>query len=95
MIGIYWLGNIAIGAAEAIIFTLIVLITAETYRKTHAQASRTLIAFSSLMLLYSLLVVVTSVVFSYRYGSDVALPLLGVNTISLVAFIALYLLISQ
>ncbi|MDA8054068.1 MAG: hypothetical protein M0Z77_00275 [Thermoplasmatales archaeon] len=95
MIGIYWLGNIAVGAAEAIIFALIVLITAGTYRKTHAQASKTLVIFSSLMLLYSLLVVATSVIFSYRYGSGVALPLLGANVISLVAFIALYLLISQ
>jgi hypothetical protein len=95
VIGVYWIGNIVIGAAEIVLFALIVAMTHGTYRRTRARVTRTLFLFSALMLLYSLLVVSVSVGFSYRYGSGVALPLLGINAVSLVAFLLLYLFISQ
>ncbi|MEM0128527.1 MAG: hypothetical protein QXO03_05555 [Thermoplasmatales archaeon] len=63
MIGLYWIGNIAIGIAEVIIFILLVTSTTRSYTKMHTGFTRALSLFSFVMLLYSILVVSASVIF--------------------------------
>ncbi|MEM0127522.1 MAG: hypothetical protein QXO03_00340 [Thermoplasmatales archaeon] len=95
MIGVYWIGNIVIGIAEIIIFIMIIGSTARSYARTHTGFTKTLSIFSGVMLLYSILVVSASIIFAYRYGSDVALPFLAINAVSAIGFTILLVLISE
>ncbi|MGC8645753.1 MAG: hypothetical protein ACP5UO_05800 [Thermoplasmata archaeon] len=95
MIGAYWIGNITLGAVEVIIFMIILETTLRSHRRTGAYYVKILSLFSGIMLLYSLAVVAVSILFSYRYGADVALPLLAVNAISLAGFATLFFFLNE
>ncbi len=93
--GIFWFLNIFILLVELIILAAILVLYVPAYRKVRARSLIGILAFSSLFLVQSAVSLFVYYNLSTKFGENLAVLLLGINTVGLVAFISLFLSLEQ
>ncbi|MCL5782302.1 MAG: hypothetical protein M1476_00080 [Candidatus Thermoplasmatota archaeon] len=88
--GPLWLANIIVLSTSFMIFLIVTISYVRSYTKTKAKAFGSIIAFSAILMLESLLSVIIYYTLSLRFNSDLASLLLTINAISLVGYLFLY-----
>ena len=94
-IGIFWLLDIFILLTELVLLTIILVLYVPAYRRFRARSLVGIFVFSGLFLLQSATGLFTYYYLSKNFGEDLAVILMGMNTIGLGAFISLFWSLKQ
>jgi hypothetical protein len=89
-LGPFWIANLVIISISVIVFAVITVSYIKSYLRLKAGSFTSIIAFSSILMIQSILAFVIYYSLSMHFGSSLAVLLLVINVISLGGYVMLY-----